>query len=110
MLIGDLSYSCEIDEYLSDAREDCNPLEYWKKHMPLYPKLATLARKYLSIPANLGSAGRLFSIAGSIARAKRARICLKMPEILSYTGNVFNDETLRQSYLSPYWLLLLYVK
>jgi len=67
----------ELDLYLDlpiEEDEDANPLEFWQRHEKSYPTLSKLATQYLAMPASSGSVERLFSIAGSIARARRARI------------------------------------
>lgn len=69
----------EIQLYLSEQciDMDCDPLVYWRMKGSAYPHLKCLARKYLSIPASSGSVERLFSIAGCISRARRARLTIK---------------------------------
>ncbi len=42
-------------------------LDYWRLNAPKYPRLAKLAKHYLSIPASSASVERLFSTAGYIA-------------------------------------------
>lgn len=60
LLLGD-NYSCpdatdceaQVDYYLRDIAPslDINPLNWWKVNAPRFPKLATLARHYLCVPA-----------------------------------------------------------
>jgi len=59
-----------------------SPLVYWRKHKKLFPYLSKLAKSYLALPATTGSAERLFSIAGSIARARRACLTISNSEKL----------------------------
>ena len=42
----------EVYQYLKEKRWDikCDPLEYWKANKMVYPRLASLARKYQSAP------------------------------------------------------------
>jgi hypothetical protein len=74
--IDKLTVEQELDKYL---KIDCldansNPLLFWRRNEQKYPRLFQLAKVFLSIPASSGSVERLFSIAGSIARARRARL------------------------------------
>ncbi len=71
----------EVEDYLekvANTKFDC-PLEFWKMQEDKFPRLAKLARRYLAIPATTGSVERVFSIAGAIARARRASM---LPELL----------------------------
>lgn len=65
----------EIESYLAQPRESdsCDILCYWYTRSREFPILSSLAKKYLAIPATTGSVERLFSMTGSIARARRAR-------------------------------------
>jgi len=68
----------EIQKYLcidADRRE--NATRWWKNYCTQLPLLATLARKYLCIPATSVPSERAFSTAGNIVNAKRS--CL-LPE------------------------------
>ncbi len=70
--------TCEIDEYLElSADKPTEALAFWKKHDEKFPKLAKLARQTLSVPASSAPVERLFSIAGAIARARRANLTAK---------------------------------
>ena len=64
-----------LEEYIRKAtlcRENCHcPLEFWKDNEFIYPELAVLARKYLSIQASSGACERMFSLAGHIFSLKR---------------------------------------
>jgi len=50
------------------------PLDFWKINESVYPELACLARKYLSIQASSGACERIFSLAGHIYQPKRRRL------------------------------------
>jgi len=77
----------ELEQYLAlplEEDENANPLEFWERNEKVFPTLSLLAMQYLSMPASSGSVERLFSIAGAIARERRARIkTLLMEKTLS---------------------------
>lgn len=63
----------EITTYflLPVARENKNPLNWWKTKQEIFPILSIIARKYLGIPATSVASERLFSDAGNHITAKR---------------------------------------
>ena len=67
----------EIDQYIHFPcpEVDSDPLEWWKTHHVDYSHLASLAKKYLCIPATSVASERLFSTSGNIVTDKRC--CLK---------------------------------
>lgn len=74
----------EVDVYmkLETIDQTVSPLIFWGINQELYPNLAKLARQYLSMPACSGSVERLFSISGSLARARRSRLTISNVEKL----------------------------
>ena len=56
----------ELKSYLltPDVDPDTNPLEWWKRHQPNFPRLSVLAKKYLTIPATSAPSERVFSVGG----------------------------------------------
>ena len=70
------SLQSEISSYLAmpSLQEDDNPLKFWKEQQTVYPHLAKLAARYLSVPASSGPVERLFSIGGKIFRPERCRL------------------------------------
>jgi len=62
------SAEVKIESYLQEPNQPrkSNPLDYWKEKQVLYPILAKLAVKYLSIPATSVASERLFSTARHI--------------------------------------------
>lgn len=63
------------DEKMIDRHED--PLEFWQKREPSYPKLAKLAKKFLMIPATSVPCERVFSKAGELITDRRNRLSAK---------------------------------
>lgn len=64
----EFSWYCSLP-CLADKNSD--PLQWWIQHAETFPNLATLARKYLCIPATSVPSERLFSSARNIVSAKR---------------------------------------
>lgn len=56
-----------------------DPLVWWRDNQATFPHLATLAKKYLCVPATSCSSERDFSCAGNIVTAKRN--CLKPAKV-----------------------------
>jgi hAT family C-terminal dimerisation region len=63
----------EITSYflMPIARENKNPLDWWKAKREIFPILSIIAQKYLAIPATSVASERLFSDAGNHITAKR---------------------------------------
>ena len=68
----------EVNQYLKEKRCDimCDPLDYWKANKMLYPRLASLAHKYHSIPPGSAAPERLFSTAKQILKPTRLNMKL----------------------------------
>ena len=64
-----------IDEFTrittTQRKEVSCRLDFWKNYEKLFPELAVLAKKFLSVQA---SSERMFSIAGRIFQFKRRRM------------------------------------
>ena len=78
-----MDFEQELDTYRTTAGqqfnegnldEKANILMWWKKHAVRFPYLSRLARRYLAMPATSASVERLFSVAGQVVSAKRARL------------------------------------
>jgi len=67
----------EIDSYLWNSQElevSQNPLQWWKVNENCYPRIAELARRFLSIPATSAPAERIFSLSGQIISDRRCHL------------------------------------
>ena len=67
----------ELDLYLEDETRidnNMNPLSYWDSSKSLYPNLAQIAKRVLSIPATNTSVERLFSHSGNTVTNRRTRL------------------------------------
>ncbi len=45
---------------------DTDPLMWWKQHVQEFPRLARMARQYLTVPGTSASPERLFSSVGLV--------------------------------------------
>jgi hypothetical protein len=80
----------ELDQYFQYVPcQDfkINPLDWWKQHDTIFPVMAQLARKYLSIPAASVASERMFSIAGNFVTAKRNRLTDEGVSDLVFSNN-----------------------
>ncbi|XP_065645597.1 E3 SUMO-protein ligase ZBED1-like [Hydra vulgaris] len=66
----------ELSRYRKEpcAKMDSDPLQWWNLHQGSYPRLATIAKKYLLVPATTVPCERLFSTAGFIADKHRSSL------------------------------------
>ena len=51
---------------------DSDPLKWWRKNEVVYPHLAKLAKRYLSVQATSVASERVFSTAGDLVSAERS--------------------------------------
>ncbi|XP_061166409.1 E3 SUMO-protein ligase ZBED1-like [Saccostrea echinata] len=65
-----------------------NPLSWWKENEFKFPLVSKLARAYLCIPATSVPSERVFSTAGEILSAQRARLKPKHCKSLKESGKV----------------------
>jgi len=74
----------QVDLYfeLEIVQPSENPLLFWRLNSDRLHKLTELAKRYLGMPATSASVERLFSIAGSIIRARRASMKIETAEKL----------------------------
>lgn len=75
------------DEAMISRKED--PLAYWQKREPTYPRLSKLAKKYLMIPATSVPCERVFSKAGELITDRRNRLsATHTKQILFLNANI----------------------
>ncbi|XP_064465477.1 uncharacterized protein LOC135377061, partial [Ornithodoros turicata] len=79
------SCQTEVEQYLQAPPQNADPLQFWKKNSPRFPALSKTAKCFLGLPASSGDVERLFCIAGSLKRARRASLSIaKVAEMLLY--------------------------
>ncbi|XP_069134524.1 E3 SUMO-protein ligase ZBED1-like [Argopecten irradians] len=66
----------EISRYLGCVvnQNELSILDWWRENSHFYPRVACIARKYLSVPASSVPSERIFSLCGSIISKKRSRM------------------------------------
>lgn len=66
----------ELQFYLQSADLDSeeNPLDWWREHHRIYPRLSKLAKKYLAIPATSAPSERVFSTGGNVVTCLRSSL------------------------------------
>ena len=74
----------EVDKSMNDyirltqeSENEIDALLFWKMNESIYPILAKLAKKYLSVQASSAAVERMFSICGHIFSLKRRRLGVK---------------------------------
>jgi len=68
--------AAELKSYLEvmPINEKSNPLEYWRNHKTIYPKLARLAQHYCGVVATSVPSEQLFSQAGYAYSDRRSKL------------------------------------
>ena len=58
----------ELNAYMrvQQVANDTDPLMWWKQHQEEFPRLARMARQYLTVPASSASTERLFRSVGLV--------------------------------------------
>ena len=75
---------CVLQKYKLKVTRNSNPIVYWQDKKTLYPILARLAAKYLSIPAASVASERLFSTANQIISDQRNSLNPERAEMLLF--------------------------
>ena len=65
-------------------RRKDNPLDWWRQHETHLPRLARLAKKYLSVPSTSVPSERVFSKAGQLVSARRAKLNPKNVDMILF--------------------------
>ncbi|KAK0153618.1 Zinc finger BED domain-containing protein 1 [Merluccius polli] len=73
---GRQSIELELNRYLQTVEADgeTNPLEWWRQHEANFPRVASLAKKYLCIQATSAPSERAFSTSGNIITCRRSAL------------------------------------
>ena len=66
------------------AARDKDPPEWWSVNQKKYPHIASLASKYLCIPATSTTSERVFSTAGNIVSKRRSNLSAKHVDMLVF--------------------------
>ncbi len=71
----------EVSEYLNEndieptaASNDNDVAQYWKRKSTIWPRLSSVARNVLSVPASSTSSERVFSLAGRTLEDRRCQL------------------------------------
>lgn len=64
----------ELDSYLRCTEQCDDILVYWRQKVAVWPRLATIARHFLAIPATETSSERVFSLAGRTMEDRRSQL------------------------------------
>ena len=88
------------DHQFNEGKLDvkANILMWWKLHTVRFPYLSRLARRYLAMPATSVSVERLFSVAGQVVTAKRARLDPSTVTLLVFLHEAIPGGIERESY------------
>jgi len=83
------SIEMELNSYLQTVEVDgeTNPLEWWRQHEANFPRVASLAKKYLCIPATSSPSERAFSTSGNIITCRRSALKPEMVDQLVFLAH-----------------------
>ena len=71
----ELDHQKQVTGYLTEPVNNTEPLCWWRENSKRFPTVASVARKYLLIPATSVPSERIFSASGNIVTSQRS--CLK---------------------------------
>ncbi|KAL3976330.1 CD59 antigen [Sarotherodon galilaeus] len=79
----------ELKSYLQvlDVDGEADPLDWWRLHQANFPRVASLARKYLCIPATSAPSERAFSTSGNIVTCQRSALKPETVDKLVFLAN-----------------------
>jgi len=81
-----VSADSEFDRYIGSAQSPVavDALSYWQQHQLEFPRCASIARKYLAMPATSVQSERLFSATGRLISKSRSRLLPERAECLVF--------------------------
>jgi KRAB domain-containing zinc finger protein len=87
-----IEHEIQIYQEVAETTTDVyvNIIEYWKRQQELLPRLASVAREILSIPATSASSERCFSAAGNVVTAERTLLDSERAEELIFIHNNYS--------------------
>jgi len=76
----------EVRQYLKEPniRRHEDPLAWWKGRVSVYPRLAAMARRHLSIVATSVPSERVFSKSGQLISERRSRLAAKNVQMVLF--------------------------
>jgi len=83
------SIEMELNSYFQTVEVDgeTNPLEWWRQHEANFPRVASLAKKYLCIPATSSPSEQAFSTSGNIITCRRSALKPEMVDQLVFLAH-----------------------
>ena len=72
-------------------------LQWWAKHAPVFPKLAKVARRFLSVQATSAASERVFSRSGGVSTKIRNRLNGETLQMLTFLRD---NKDLTKQYLT----------
>ena len=75
----------EVNRYISQPVDrKVKPLEWWKSHEVLYPRVARLAKEILAIPASSVPSERIFSLGTNLVTKHRNHLASENVDLLIF--------------------------
>lgn len=95
---------CEFDQYMSEPVKSVslNPFMWWKDNQSRFPKLSSLAKRYISIPATSVPSERAFSAAGLTITKQRSSLDPSVADAIIFL-NKYNkrNQVSKRSHSNP---------
>jgi len=76
-----------ITEFGDATRLDADPLLFWKRMEPTWPRLSRVAQRFLAIPASSAEVERMGSTAGRVLTARRSALKKQKAEMLIFLAH-----------------------
>jgi len=71
---ADVTPQHELDTYMASSDTSDKILDFWRQKAAVWPKLSSVARTILAIPATETSSERVFSMAGRTVEDRRTQL------------------------------------